>query len=222
MARLIAGALCTLLAACSDSATTGPPDGSPSDNSRRAEENQASMAELKSPSRGSADAGDRPGVSATMAALFDLPESNLPTECSAASAYPDRRVHPAFYDWPRPPEFERYAACLLAEARRDGGRVRLASASSFPRVGTCYLTRIVDRPEDYSSVSFDNRLSLTDYSYVPWIARSRVGDQVRACVHHLPEGCPGYDLRGIAYRVKNLRTGRSWVGGDSRHLCRGA
>lgn len=221
MTRLIAGALCTLLAACSNSATTGPPDGAASDNSRR-EDNRASMARLDNASRASADVSDGSGVSTTMAALFDLPESHLRTECSAASSYPDHRVHPVFYDWHRPPEFERYAACLLAEARRDGGRVRLASASSFPRIGTCYLTRIIDRPEGYSSVRFDNGLSLTDYSYVPWIARSRVGDLARACVRHLPEGCPSYDLRGIAYRVKNLRTGTSWVGADSRHLCRGA
>jgi len=220
--RLIAGALCTLLASCTNSPGTGPHNDAFSSNSSRAEENQVSLSELNDSSRKSADVSDSPGISPTMAALFDLPESDLRTACSAASSYPDHRVRPAFYDWHRPPEFERYAACLLAEARRDGGRVRLASASSFPRIGACYLTRITDRSGGYNSVRFDNGLSLSDYGYVPWIAHSRIGDRVRACVHHLPEGCPSYDLRGIDYRLRNLRTGRSWVGGDSLHMCRGA
>ena len=222
MVRPIVGVLCTLLAACTDSLDSGPDNGAFSNNSSHVEDNRVSIRRSNNSSRTSTDEGDSPGVSPTMAALFDLPESNLRTECSAASYYPDHRVRPAFYDWHRPPEFERYAECLLAEARRDGGRVRLASASSFPRVGACYLTRIVDRSDGYSWVRFDNGLSLPDYGYVPWIAHSRVGDPVRACVHRLPEGCPSYDLRGIEYRVRNLRTGRSWVGGDYLHMCRGA
>ena len=168
-------------------------------------------------------------VSAAKSALFDLPESDLKTECAAADYYADRQVHPAFYGYPSPPEFDRYIECLLAEARRDGGKVRQASASSFPKVGTCYSARITwigfgGRPHRNGStqVGFDIGLSQVDYSYVGAVARSRVGDAVRVCVHDLPEDCPGYDLRGIFYRVTNLRTHERWLMGDSQHVCRGA
>jgi len=164
--------------------------------------------------------------------LFDMPESNLRTECAVADSFPNRQVPLAFYRDLSQPEFDQYLECVLAEARRDGGRVRLASTGSFPRVGTCASTRITrigtrsheGRPErlDGTSVGFDNGVHLVDYGLVGAVARSRVGDRVRICVHALPEDCPAYDIRGIDYRAHNLRTGESWVMGNSQHICRGA
>ncbi len=171
-------------------------------------------------------------VSPTLEALFQLPESNLKTECSAAEYYPDQQVKPEFYGYPRPPEFEKYAQCLLAEARRDGGKKRLASALSFPKIGTCYSTQISmigtrwgdSKPShnDGTAVLFTNHLYLIDYGLVRNAARSKVGDRVQTCVLELPQDCPGHDLRGIAYRTRNLRTGKTWIMGDSQHVCRGA
>jgi hypothetical protein len=162
-------------------------------------------------------------------ALFGLPEGTLPTECSAGAAYPDGKVQPGFYAYPSPPENDRYMDCLLAEAKRDGGTVRVASPSSFPRVGTCYESRVVEagtgRPghrEGPSWVIFENKLALFDYGYIAPVTRMRVGDRVRACVWSLPKDCPSHDLRGIAYRIENLRTRERFVTYDSQHMCRGA
>jgi hypothetical protein len=173
-----------------------------------------------------------PEISTTRAQLFDLPESNLRTNCAAADYYPDRRVSPRFYGRPLSPEFERYQECLLAEARRDGRRVRLASPRSFPTVGTCASARIVTIGTRFSegspdrlagtSVDFDNGLYLVDYERVGPVARSRAGDRVRVCVYDLPKNCPSYDLRGIIYRARNLRTGEIWIMADTHHRCRGA
>lgn len=176
-------------------------------------------------------AGDLVEATAPAFELHQMPESKRLTECAAADSYSDRRVQPAFYAYPSPSEHGRYIQCVLNEARRDGGRKRLASPRSFPEVGACYNTRIAtvgsrfgDRPsrDAGTSVSFDNRLALVDYAYVPEAARSRVGDKVRACVHDLPKDCPADDLRGIGYRVTNLRTRQSWVMSDRQHVCRGA
>ena len=51
---------------------------------------------------------------------------------------------------------------------------------------------------------------------------ARVGDKARVCVHDLPKDCPADDLRGIGYRVLDLRTRRRWVMGNWHHICRGA
>ena len=162
-------------------------------------------------------------------ALFDLPEGTLPTECSAGAAYPDGKVQPGFYAYPSPPENDRYMDCLLAEARRDGGTVRVASPTSFPKVGTCYDTRVTEaatgRPghrEGPSWAIFENKLALWDYGYIAPVTRTRPGDPIRACVWSLPKDCPSHDLRGIAYRIENLRTRERWVTYDSQHECRGA
>jgi hypothetical protein len=164
--------------------------------------------------------------------LFDMPESTLRTECAMADAFPNRQVPLAFYrDLPQP-QFDHYLECVLAEARHDGGRVRLAGPGSFPTVGSCVSTRIrmigtrfaEGRPEQLggTSVGFDDGLYLVDYGLVGPVARSRVGDRARVCVDELPEDCPAYDIRGIQYRARNLRTGESWTMANSQHVCRGA
>lgn len=163
--------------------------------------------------------------------LFSMPESTLLTECAAADQYPDRQVQPVFYAYPSPPEHARYIQCVFDEAQRDGGRKRVASPLSFPKIGACYDARITGVSNRFggkpsrdagTSVSLDNRLNLVDYTYVPEAARSRIGDKVEACVHDLPKDCPADDLRGIGYRITNLRTRQSWVMGDRQHMCRGA
>jgi hypothetical protein len=177
-----------------------------------------------------ASAKNRPAadVSTLMEELAKLPESKLKTRCAFADPYRHRRITSVGYG--SSPEYRRYLQCLLSEARHGDG-VRLASASSFPKVGTCYAARITaiggrmgERPgrESGTTVEYNIGLSLVDYGLVRPVARSRVGDRVRVCVHDYPEDCPGDDLRGIGYRTRNLRTGESWVMGDSQHECRGA
>jgi hypothetical protein len=224
--RLLLIACCVLLAGCHPSSTTPKPisnETGPS-NSKASGVGQNDVAPLSK----AAPEAEAPSAKEQ---LFDLPESTLETECAAADYYPDHQVHPAFYAYPPRPEYERYIECLVAEARRDGGRVRLASVRSFPTVGACYSARIVrigsrfgDRPDSDTgtSVTFDNGLYLVAYDLVRPVARSRVGDKVRVCVHDLPRNCPAHDLRGIGYRARNLRTGESWIMGDSQHECRGA
>ena len=164
--------------------------------------------------------------------LFYMPESHRRTACSAAATYPDHHVRPAFYAYPSPAEFDRYIDCVIAEAHRDGDRVRQASYLSFPRIGACYVTRVnwignrfaEGRPDRDAGtqLGFVNKLWLVDYGLVRPVARSRIGDPIRACVADLPKGCNAYDLRGIGYKVRNLRTGEIWTMGDSQHVCRGA
>lgn len=158
--------------------------------------------------------------------LYYMEDSKLKTECAAADYFPDHRIQPSFYarqppDYEhRSPEFERYVACLIAEARRDGGTRRLASPASFPAIGTCYVTRITSVDPTY--VQYENGLSLVDYDQVRALKRSRVGDRIKVCVVDLPQDCPGFDLRGIGYRSYNYRTGEHWEMGDYLHECRGA
>ena len=167
-------------------------------------------------------------VSVLMDELIKLPESQRKTRCVFADPYRHRRTTSSGYG--SSPEYRRYLQCLLSEARRGDG-VRLASASSFPKVGTCYPARITaiggrmgERPGRVAgtSVEYSNGVSLVDYGLVRPVARSRVGDKVRVCVHDLPQDCPGNDLRGIGYQTRNFRTGESWIMGDSQHQCRGA
>lgn len=222
---------CLLLASCGSLSSSGYSplsDNSTGDMNAVYDESVDALSASLTP----ADPEPPEEASAAKSALFQLPESNLKTECAAADYYADRQVHPAFYRYPSPPEYDRYIECLLAEARRGGGKVRKASASSFPKVGTCYSARITSLwthsgghrryPYAGTQVEFDIGLTQVEYSYVGAVARSRVGDAVRVCVHDLPEDCPGYDLRGIGYRATNLRTDERWVMGDSQHVCRGA
>jgi hypothetical protein len=168
------------------------------------------------------------GVAVLMDELIKLPESQRRTRCVFADPYRHRHVNTAGYGSSE--EYRRYLQCLLSEARLGDG-VRLASASSFPKVGTCYPARITaiggrmaKRPgtDAGTTVEYSMGLSLVDYGLVRPVARSRVGDRVRVCVHDLPENCPGDDLRGIGYQTRNLRTGESWIMSDSQHECRGA
>jgi hypothetical protein len=164
--------------------------------------------------------------------LFDLPESRRRTECDVADYFPDRNVPPGFYNELSEPQFNQYLSCLLREARRDGGRARLAGPGSFPRVGSYLPTRIASIGSRFAegmpssdagtTVDFDNGVHLVDYGLIEPVARSRAGDAVRLCVHALPEDCPGHDIRGIEYRAHNLRSGETWTMVNSQHMCRGA
>lgn len=156
--------------------------------------------------------------------------SSLPTKCIPAHFYPDGKVPPIFYQYPQRSEWKRYAACVGAEVRRDG-HPRLATAASFPKVGTCYSTRVKwrggrfsENPADAngSAISFDNGIELVEYSVIAGVVHSRVGDPMQVCVADLPKDCPADDLRGIGYRARNLRTGETWKMGNSQHICRGA
>lgn len=150
--------------------------------------------------------------------------SKTDSKCTPAAFYPGGNVPPAFYDYPQPPEWDRYTACLQAEAGRAG--VRLAVPSDFPKTGTCYRTRI-KKVSDGRFVAYDNgvgtAVALSDGAAFE-ILRSRVGDPVRMCVVHIPENCRADDLRGIRYGIRNLRTGDRWerYGTISLHLCWGA
>jgi hypothetical protein len=117
----------------------------------------------------------------------------------------------------------------LLEARLDK-----LSAPYFPRVGQCVTTRIKTIgsrleeaggqaiPDSGSSVAYANGVYQVDYSVIPGVVRSHVGDPVRLCVASLPRRCPKNDHRGIIYSAQNLRTGARWSAPDSEHACRGA
>lgn len=112
-------------------------------------------------------------------------------------------------------------------------------ANSFPRLGTCYSTRIKVRgprlatgdpwvfkdsnPDSSgSSVLFENGLAQVSYDAERAILHSRPSDRVRMCVASLPRHCPAGDHRGVVYRTRNLRTGETWRLPDSQHECGGA
>jgi hypothetical protein len=153
--------------------------------------------------------------------------SRTSSKCTPAAFYPGGKVPPSFYEYPQPPEWDRYTACLKAEAERAGlANVRLAVPSDFPKTGTCYRTRI--KEVSYGRyVGYDNGIgtavALSDGASFN-ILHSRAGDPVRLCVVHIPENCLADDLRGIRYNVHNLRTGDRWefYGAISLHLCWGA
>ncbi|HEX8666909.1 MAG TPA: hypothetical protein VF727_00875 [Allosphingosinicella sp.] len=162
--------------------------------------------------------------------LFELPRSDLETECSVASLYPNGQAHPRFYSDETVPEHKLYYKCLVEEARRSGWRNRWASPTkSFPSVGTCYSAEIVtakstgrdDPDEAQTEVTFDIGLVLKSFSYEPGVGQSRVGDKVRVCVYELPSNCPAASLYGIKYEAHNLRTGQSWIMRDHYNSCSG-
>ena len=117
----------------------------------------------------------------------------------------------------------------LLEARLDK-----LSAPYFPRVGQCVRTTIKTIgarleeaggqaiPDSGSSVAYANGVYQVDYSIIPGVVRSHVGDPVRLCVASLPRRCPKTDHRGIVYSAQNLRTGARWSAPDSEHACWGA
>jgi hypothetical protein len=105
------------------------------------------------------------------------------------------------------------------------------AAQPIARVGQCVNTRITDigpRLEGdtrfQSGISFATRAGVggVDYSVVPALRRSRVGDRVRSCLVSIPRHCPRGDDRGRIYRTTNLRTHQSWRMSDSQHSCGGA
>jgi hypothetical protein len=61
-----------------------------------------------------------------------------------------------------------------------------------------------------------------EYSYVPAMERSRVGDRVRLCLVSFLAGCPAGDDRGHEYTATNLRTHETWKRHDASHMCGGA
>lgn len=223
MIRAAALTLCILLAGCGSAKqkATTPANG-------------VTEAKPASAAPGLVDTLEDGGFPDSMDLMDNTPEvrkrfwaSTTKSKCTPAAFYPGGKVPPAFYDYPPPPEWDRYTACLEAEARSEGhANVRLAVPADFPKTGTCYRSRIKELGRG-TYVAFDNGISravsISDGAAYQ-LLRSRVGDMARICVVHIPENCPANDLRGIRYGVRNLRTGESWemYGSISLHLCWGA
>ena len=163
--------------------------------------------------------------------LDECAEVPAPSACRVDTLFPHGRIDPRFYAYNgRSLQRAQYDRCVAAESLNSGKHK--ASAHSFPKIGTCYFARthlvgarfgpFPVTQDDGFTVGLSNGMSLVEYSYRGAMRQLRVGDRVRACVIDLPKECPADDLRGIGYRVTNLRTGRSFIIGDSQHVCRGA
>lgn len=127
------------------------------------------------------------------------------------------------------------ASCALLS---DAGASHAAPRSGapprhrFPKVGTCYVTRISAvegrlvgvRVDGWSGsqVEFENGVFQVSYGTVPAIVHSRVGDKVTMCVVELPVACPPGDFRGVVYRTHNWRTKQNWTLPNAEHSCGGA
>lgn len=106
------------------------------------------------------------------------------------------------------------------------------------RQGQCFSTRVREVtfrlfdgskgrsvPGSGSKILFADGHENVEYDQVPAIDTSRPGDAILLCVRSLPAGppsCPANDTSGIVYKVKNLRTGKSWESSDATHTCGGA
>ena len=92
-------------------------------------------------------------------------------------------------------------------------------------VGQCFDTRVwkkgfrVNDPSFGDAVYFRDNHQIISEEVVPAIRHSRPGDPVHLCVTDLPQNCPADDHAGIGYKVKNLRTGETYEGGDFSHTC---
>ncbi|MBY0282851.1 MAG: hypothetical protein K2W81_02665 [Sphingomonas sp.] len=211
---------CILLAAC------GPQSHAPShrkDSPRKVADNAntASAVEDEHPFAGDPALGwDDIDNQALMHRRFW--STKLRSKCTPAAFYPGGNVPPSFYNWPYPPEAERRRDCLGEEVEAAGASYyRFAIPSDFPKIGTCYRTKI---KQLYAGVAalYDNGIRQFDWKASVQLVRSRVGDPVRVCVVWIPQNCPAHDLRGITYRTRNLRTGDSWELGSDEHMCWGA
>jgi uncharacterized protein len=95
--------------------------------------------------------------------------------------------------------------------------------------GACEITRVDDvgprlmgKPPQGTSIGFANGVRQVSYDREAKILRTRIGDPVRVCLVHIPQGCPPGDDRGRIYKATNLRTGGQWRLPDSSHSCGGA
>ena len=107
----------------------------------------------------------------------------------------------------------------------------LAQESVPTQVGDCTETtiaeigaRLTGDPNFESGVGvlYANGLGQVSYDRVQEVVDSQVGDPVRMCLVHIPEGCPPGDDRGKVYDTTNLRTGGIWSMPDAQHECGGA
>lgn len=125
------------------------------------------------------------------------------------------------------------ALTLLADptASQSAGRFSRPPKNGFPKLGTCYVTRVVSvegrsggEPTDDSGSQVEMRNGVVQVSYevVPAIVHSRRGDKVTMCVVELPKHCPPGDFRGVVYRSRNWRTEETWTLSDAEHDCGGA
>jgi hypothetical protein len=130
-----------------------------------------------------------------------------------------------------------FAVCATAPIIAQAApRSVVSSITHRPEhAGQCFSTRVRrvetrlqdgqgrDVPGTGSAIVFADGHLNVEYNAVAAMDRSRPGDRVRLCVRNLPAAsCPKGDNRGIVYRVRNLRTGMSWVSSDAEHGCGGA
>jgi hypothetical protein len=111
-------------------------------------------------------------------------------------------------------------------------RARNPPKHGFPKLGSCYLTRVTAiegrlrgdavTGGSGSQVELGNGVFQVSYEMVPQIVHSRVGDRVTMCVVRLPTKCPKGDFRGVVYRTGNWRTKESWTLPNAEHNCGGA
>lgn len=122
-------------------------------------------------------------------------------------------------------------AILAEPSAAQPSTLRAPPKHGFPKLGTCYNTRITtvegrlggDPASDSGSqVKFQNGVLQVSYEMVRPIVRSRVGDRVTMCVIELPKDCPPNDFRGVVYRTHNWRTDQNWTLSDAEHDCGGA
>ncbi len=119
---------------------------------------------------------------------------------------------------------------LIALAACGPVSVPIVSAGGLPTtIGQCSETsitevgtRLLNAPGSGSAVSFANGGYQVSYEQEWPVDQSRVGDPVRMCLIHIPEGCPPGDDRGRVYTTTNLRTGAAWTMADASHICGGA
>ena len=128
------------------------------------------------------------------------------------------------------------AAIAMVAASSAATRDRSVVSSVTHRaehLGQCFSTRVkrVETrleddgrpvPDSGSAIELADGHYNVSYEQVRAIDRARAGDPVRLCVTALPGHCPSGDTRGISYRGKDLRTGRSWKAADAEHMCGGA
>lgn len=125
-----------------------------------------------------------------------------------------------------------------ATSAQIGAALTRGLADGLPKqVGQCTTTKIAAIASRFgeplrppagpldtagTAIKYANEGYQVSYDYVPAIAQSRVGDDVRLCLVSVPKDCPPGDERGKEYSASNLRTGGKWVLPDAQHMCGGA